>query len=138
MEERRRRALGDEEPLWTLLAAMVVVAAIVLIWGVDWSGPDRTPPRSQLPVYSAEIPWSGDEVLNLERWTGDSWDRIASAPFRDAEIGDWGRAQSGPQFSQLIEASGLVSMPVDAESGTYRICGIGSEPDCTQFIYERE
>ncbi len=130
------RSVREYGPVWGLIAAILVTAAIILVWGVDWSGPDTTPPTPQLSSSSGTVSWDGGECFHLEHWTGSHWDRIAYSTFDDASEGVWGPPRGGEQFCQPVGVSGNLSLPVDAAPGNYRVCNIGDGTDCLEFAFD--
>ncbi len=122
-------------PVWGLAGSMVVLATLILVWGIDWSGPDTTPLAAVLTSQTGTIAWEGGECLDLEHWTGSHWDRIAYGNFNDTTNGIWVAPTSGERFCQPVGVGGRVSLPADADPGTYRICNIG-QPDCLEFVFD--
>ncbi len=114
-----------------VLVAMIVIA----IWG-DQGEADRTPPSTDLVVTDGVVNWDGRGMcVDLERWTGRFWDRIASAGFEDAKQGRWEAPQEGERFCSLAATlGGSISMPSDLGNGIYRVCDLA---ECTEIRLAR-
>lgn len=115
MRRLRFRGYG---PVWGLAGSMVVLVALILVWGIDRSGPDTTPPAPVVTSEARTIAWEGGECLDLERWTGSHWDRIAYGNFNDASNEIWGPPTKGERFCQPVGVAGHVLLPAATTPGT--------------------
>lgn len=130
------KSLRGDGPVWLMVGSFLVVAVIILVWGVDRGGPDTTPPAPEVVSASGTVGWEGGDCIDLERWTGSEWERLAYASYGDATKGVWGPPTNGERFCNLVGVlEGSVSLPAEARPGTYRVCNIGVEPDCVELEY---
>ncbi len=133
MESQVGKLIRDTWPVWQLLGALLVVAVMIFVWGIDRNGADTTPPSAAITSQNGTVTWNGVICLDLERWTGSEWERLAYASYEDATRGVWGPPTSGDRFCELPAIDGSVSLPADSAPGTYRVCNIGAQPDCVEF-----
>ncbi|MCP4965409.1 MAG: hypothetical protein GY926_09255 [bacterium] len=132
------RSVDDKRPVWLLLIPAIVVVATAL-FSVN-QGQDRTiqtdPPAPRFVSTEGRVEWTGAVCLNLDRWTGTTWEGIGSAELRDAKRGVWGRRSYGVTFCDMASADDdVVLLPSGAAPGLYRLCSFNGG-DCVDFEYE--
>lgn len=73
----------------------------------------------------------GGPCLELERWGLLGWRLVGqTGSVTQVTSGDWQPPGSDPSCADVDDSLLLVRMPLDAEPGTYRICGRADDRAC--------
>lgn len=110
------------------------MAAVILISLMSFTGPR---PETE---SSGVITRTGGVCLQLERWGLFGW-VIGGQTYSESDItsGNWHRPpSSSPPCEETPEAEHEISLPPDAASDVYRLCGLADERGCLEFILTPE
>ncbi len=86
-----------------------------------------------LVTTTGEIAFTSGGCVELDWWDGAEWTDLATATYDEARQGIW----TEPPLTQACTMElvmSTISLPPQATSGTYRVCGIGSR-SCKAFVF---